>query len=49
MESILLLVFTTEETGMHSGNLPKVTKPVSESESRVHALNRLAVLLEDAS
>lgn len=32
---------------MQSSNLPKVTEPVHEPESRVHALNYLAMLLED--
>lgn len=47
MKSILLLYFTMEETGMQSSKLPKVTEPVSELESRVHALNLAVQILAD--
>lgn len=34
---------------MQRSNLPKITEPLSEFESRVHSLDYLAVFLEDTS
>lgn len=39
--NILLPCFTVEKIGMRRSNLPKITEPVSEFESRVYALDYL--------